>query len=390
MVKATFYAMLLNDAVELGAVSGFITEDLKSSLVGQNFRLQEPHGEGRVAGCSLGKCIPLEATFYAMVVDDAAELGLSHRLTMDCMIWAMQKLNWGRLESWLVDIDHRLRRAQASRRATLLTAAMPPSNPMRRRVGVVPEELASPHVEGLHPQFPSLPTFIDGRAVAGVPRKNQWAEVASTGTSSSLRGTSSSSSDRSSRHSSLEVASTSSSSHEGPSTPGKSVLKRRGRSFVGPVPEIVAEGPEFPGAPARLNPQDGPSSHFLDPKVVPTLKRTSLEKQYLLPVGYTFVIPEADATVNEPPTKCIAVYRTTLNYNLRFPLHLVIEETLNKYELAPAQVMPTSWHNIRSFIATCERRGLTCSAQAFSLLHTVQRAPKETGDLGWYCSNNRP
>jgi len=26
----------------------------------------------------------------------------------------------------------------------------------------------------------------------------------------------------------------------------------------------------------------------------------------------------------------------------------------------------------------------------FNLVHTVQRAPKETGDLGWYCFNNWP
>jgi len=39
----------------------------------------------------------VQATFYAMVVDDAAELGFFRRLTMDCVIWAMQKLDWGQL-----------------------------------------------------------------------------------------------------------------------------------------------------------------------------------------------------------------------------------------------------------------------------------------------------
>jgi len=82
---------------------------------------------------------------------------------------------------------------------------------------------------------------------------------------------------------------------------GKSVLKRKGRTPVGLVPEIVAEEAEFLGAPSRSDPQDGPDSHFPDPKVVPTLKRTILEKQYLLPAGYTFVMPEADATVNDRP-----------------------------------------------------------------------------------------
>ena len=102
------------------------------------------------------------------------------------------------------------------------------------------------------------------------------------------------------------------------------------------------------------------------------------------------MISEADATVNEPAAKCITVYRTALNYGLRFPLHAVIAEILNKYKLAPAQVVPTSWHNICSFIATCELRGLTCSTRAFSLVHIVQKAPKEISELGWYCFNNRP
>ena len=84
------------------------------------------------------------------------------------------------------------------------------------------------------------------------------------------------------------------------------------------------------------------------------------------------------------------VYRAALNYGLRFPLHPVIREILNKYKLAPAQIVPMSWHNICSFIATYELHGLTCLARAFGLVHTVQRAPKETRDLGWYYFNNKP
>jgi len=94
--------------------------------------------------------------------------------------------------------------------------------------------------------------------------------------------------------------------------------------------------------------------------------------------------------VNAPLAKSIDVYHATLNHGLRFPLHSVIEEILNKYELVPAQVVPTSWHNICLFIVTCELRGLTCSARAFSLAHTAQKVRKEIGDLGLYCFNNRP
>jgi len=67
----------------------------------------------------------------------------------------------------------------------------------------------------------------------------------------------------------------------------------------------------------------------------------------------------------------------------------MIEEILSKYELTPTQVLPTSWHNICSFITTCELHDLTCSARAFSLLYTIQRALKESGDLGWYFFNYR-
>ena len=75
-------------------------------------------------------------------------------------------------------------------------------------------------------------------------------------------------------------------------------------------------------------------------------------------------MPEPDDTVNEAPANCIAVYRAALDYGLRFPLHPVVKDILNRYELAPAQIVPTSWHNICSFVATCELRGLACSARA--------------------------
>ena len=98
----------------------------------------------------------------------------------------------------------------------------------------------------------------------------------------------------------------------------------------------MAEGLEFPEAPACLDPQDGPGSHFPNSKVVCTLKMMSLKKKYLLPAGCTFVIPELNATVNELPAKCIAVYHVALKYSLRFLLNSMIEDILTKYELSPA------------------------------------------------------
>ena len=122
---------------------------------------------------------------------------------------------------------------------------------------------------------------------------------------------------------------------------------------------MVAEGAVVPGALEHLDIQDRPRNHFPNPMVVASLKRLALEDKYLLPTGYTFVLPEVDATVNKPPPKCIAIYWEGFSYGVRFSLHPVIVDILNKYELAPAQIIPTSWHNICSFIATCELHGLT-------------------------------
>ncbi|KAJ8423818.1 hypothetical protein Cgig2_017381 [Carnegiea gigantea] len=146
MVQAIFYAMLLNEAVELRVVHGFMTEGLRSALVGlrwssfeaaeyirDHFRwlLRDPSAPGLRPLLSdyHGLCLHfdlgvamqyardsntpemVQIIFYAMVVDDATKLGLLHRLTMDCVMWAMRKLDWGPVEAWLGDNGRRLRRA---------------------------------------------------------------------------------------------------------------------------------------------------------------------------------------------------------------------------------------------------------------------------------------
>ncbi|KAJ8429885.1 hypothetical protein Cgig2_014165 [Carnegiea gigantea] len=89
MVQVTFYAMLLNEAVEFGVVRCFMAEGVKSALVGlrwssfktcmshvdyelreaqlqqwanavEDFKLPEPRGEVGVVGCSLGGRTPLD------------------------------------------------------------------------------------------------------------------------------------------------------------------------------------------------------------------------------------------------------------------------------------------------------------------------------------------
>ncbi|KAJ8431187.1 hypothetical protein Cgig2_010219 [Carnegiea gigantea] len=303
----------------------------------------------------------VQAIFYAMVINDAAKLRLIRREAEESLMLDLRKLRWDVIEAWLLFIKDKLKDAQVSTSGgdgklcvdQVRRVANTKCTPRIRS----PDELLS---EG-----------TKGNPRSALSSSKPGAEVACTGTISTSRETSCSSSDSSSRCLSSEGASTGSSSREGLPTPGKSVLNRKGRSPVGLAPKIVAEGLEFPGAPI---PSD----------------LTALEKQYLLSAGYTFIIPKADATVNELPAKCIAVYYVALNYGLRFPLHLVIEEILNKYKLVPVQVVPTSWHNICFFIATCKLRGLTYSARAFSLVHAIQRAPKETEELGCYYFNNRP
>ena len=66
----------------------------------------------------------VQIIFYAMVIDDTAELGLSRRLTMDYVMWVMQKLDWGPVEACLGDNDQTLRATQASHLVD------PPANPM--------------------------------------------------------------------------------------------------------------------------------------------------------------------------------------------------------------------------------------------------------------------
>ncbi|KAJ8422363.1 LOW QUALITY PROTEIN: hypothetical protein Cgig2_013549 [Carnegiea gigantea] len=65
--------------------------------------------------------IPEMAIFYAMVLNEVAELGLSSRGAMDHMMLGLQELKWDIVEVWLQDIDERLRDAQVPRLVEILT-----------------------------------------------------------------------------------------------------------------------------------------------------------------------------------------------------------------------------------------------------------------------------
>jgi len=51
--------------------------------------------------------------------------------------------------------------------------------------------------------------------------------------------------------------------------------------------------------------------------------------------------------------------------------------------------VPTSWHDVYSLIATCELRRLTCTWQAFGLVHIVQKLLTEAEEIDWYNFNDR-
>ncbi|KAJ8423821.1 hypothetical protein Cgig2_017384 [Carnegiea gigantea] len=164
MVQAIFYAML-NEAVELGVLCGFMAEGLKSALwaveyVRDHFRwaLRDPSAPGprSLPSDYHGLCLHfnlgvatryahdsntpemVQIIFYAMVIDDTAELGLSRRLAMDCMMWAMRKLDWGPMEAWLGDNNQRLRRAQGSHPANPLANPVLAGNPSKGRITSFP------------------------------------------------------------------------------------------------------------------------------------------------------------------------------------------------------------------------------------------------------------
>ncbi|KAJ8451338.1 hypothetical protein Cgig2_014110 [Carnegiea gigantea] len=136
MVQATFYAMVLSETVELGVVHGFMTEGLKLALVGLRWssfetwmsRVDHELREVQLRLLlsdyhSLYPRFDLEVAtryarehpdmvriiFYIMVIDKATELGPSRRLTMNCVMWVMRKLDWGFMEAWLGHNARRLR-----------------------------------------------------------------------------------------------------------------------------------------------------------------------------------------------------------------------------------------------------------------------------------------
>ena len=64
-------------------------------------------------------------------------------------------------------------------------------------------------------------------------------------------------------------------------------------------------------------------------------------------------------------------------------------ENLGKYDLAPVQIVLTSWQTICSVITTYRLHGLSYTGCSFGLVHVIQMCPSKSGDTGWHSFNNR-
>ncbi|KAJ8426858.1 hypothetical protein Cgig2_006533 [Carnegiea gigantea] len=64
MVQATFYAMLLNEVVELGVIRGFMVEGLKLALVGLRWSSFEGSAASAAGRCSGGPCTEQAAEYF--------------------------------------------------------------------------------------------------------------------------------------------------------------------------------------------------------------------------------------------------------------------------------------------------------------------------------------
>jgi len=54
----------------------------------------------------------VQAIFYAMVVNEVAEWGITGRITVKHLIWALQQLHWGAFKFMSENVEYRLRGAR--------------------------------------------------------------------------------------------------------------------------------------------------------------------------------------------------------------------------------------------------------------------------------------
>ncbi|KAJ8444874.1 hypothetical protein Cgig2_029805 [Carnegiea gigantea] len=122
MVQATFYSMLLNDAIELGIVSGFLTDDLKATLEELRWTTKQAAEYVRetfrwtLRGSSTLRPKPLPVDYHGlcprfdlMVATRGAQ---ASRPANPPWNPARQELKWDIVEVWLLFINERLRDTQ--------------------------------------------------------------------------------------------------------------------------------------------------------------------------------------------------------------------------------------------------------------------------------------
>ncbi|KAJ8438780.1 hypothetical protein Cgig2_009898 [Carnegiea gigantea] len=86
-------------------------------LPGDHFILCPSFDLGMATRHAQGSNIPkmVQAIFYAMVVNEVVEWGITCKITAGCLMWVLQQLHWDPFEFWFENVEYRLRGARASR-----------------------------------------------------------------------------------------------------------------------------------------------------------------------------------------------------------------------------------------------------------------------------------
>ncbi|KAK4477944.1 hypothetical protein RD792_017209 [Penstemon davidsonii] len=84
-----------------------------------------------------------------------------------------------------------------------------------------------------------------------------------------------------------------------------------------------------------------------------------------LPEGYSLVIPTSSQRVNQPPEGCQAFYAKQFAYGLRIPFAPLLEQVLDAFTLAPAQILPNSIGYLIAFSVLMKAKDKTANFRHF-------------------------
>ncbi|RWW40218.1 hypothetical protein BHE74_00054384 [Ensete ventricosum] len=87
--------------------------------------------------------------------------------------------------------------------------------------------------------------------------------------------------------------------------------------------------------------------------------------RYSIPIEYGLHVsrPVQCPYSSDAPDMCISM--DALEVDLRFPLHLLIEECLRWWRIFPSQVAPNSWHYLVMFLGECRGAGIIPTRDLF-------------------------